>query len=52
VRKSGYPCSYLTVPDPEGTAESAEIAEPNLLCGLCELGGFFFAVTPDPKRAR
>jgi hypothetical protein len=29
------------LPDSEGTAENAEIAEINLLCGLCELGGFF-----------
>jgi len=46
---SGYPWSYLTVPDPEGTAENAEIAEPNLLCGLCELRGFFFVVTSEPR---
>ena len=29
----------------EGTADNAEIAEPSL-CGLCELRGFFFVVTP------
>jgi hypothetical protein len=28
----------------EGTAENAAIAEPSLLCGLCELRGFFFVV--------
>ena len=28
----------------EGTAETAEIAEASLLCGLCELRGFIFAV--------
>jgi hypothetical protein len=34
----------------EGTAENAEIAEPSFLCGLCELGGFFFVVTPALRR--
>jgi len=32
-------------PEAEETAENAGIAERGLLCGLCELGGFFLAVT-------
>ena len=33
-----------SIPQPEETAENAEIAEADLLCGLRELRGFFFVV--------
>ena len=40
-RGRNTPRSAASCPDSEGTAENAEIAEPDLLCGLCALGGFF-----------